>query len=210
LVAACGFASADSILAPVTVAGFCGVYSYSGLVSPGGGSASWTCPTVAALLPTGATLVSEFITLDADFSSPISSPVSTTTVYSFSGGGSGFLQLAGASDTISASGGIGPTSYSDTINNVFNPQTTLNGTVVLAGFYDNVSSAGITAGGANVTIGEVNTLLTGTTVSTTGYAVEYLTYLPAVVSAVPEPGTYALLGSALIGLGLLRKRLIGK
>jgi len=178
-----------------TIVATCGSFNTAGV------SGQWICPTVASLLPGGSILQTEYIVYSSDYSSGLASTVTEQTLYGFTGIGTG--SLAWANDNDQASGGSssgGQTSVTQgaPFNNLISGPP-----VILAGFYDNVSGVSGTTG-LNVTVGYTNSFIAGSALNTSGYAQEVITFTTP--GGTPEPGTLFLMGSALVGVGLIRRR----
>jgi len=183
-----GLASAISVgPTECTVAGNTG--GWSGAQGANSGSASFSCGGFTA--PTGTYIDLVTLTVTNSYTGGASGGNSFT--FTWSNGVSAF------SNTDTASGGIGSTLYTGnptSPSSQFSSQTNLvdpisgTSTGSFAGFTESLSVAGGTLSGNGHLFGDVT--------------VTY-DYLPS--STTPEPGTLAMIGSGLLGFGmLLRKR----
>jgi len=166
----------------------CGSFS----ISTAGGTGSWTCGSFATVAPAGATFIDEFIVYNNDFSNPVPS-ANTKTVFTFTGGTPTF-----ASDTLTTTG-----------TGTSNPAVSTDGLLYNAAGGGLLAGMDMVIGGgpAVVTVGWTQSVNSGSALAYTGYAEVVYDYTPAVVSGTPEPATMFLMGSALVGIGLLRKRI---
>ena len=196
-----GLASASQI------AVYCGGFSLAG-TGPGGyfspvvnpvATGNITCP-VYNTLPAGQVFASEQLILQADYTGGNTGTNTVQTTYSPG-------TLAMLADTLSVTGVVTSGAYSDTygVNFPFNVGLGLGGpSFWVDGAY--VQSTYPTVGG---TIAYSARITSGTVQAVSGNVWELITYNPP-QTGTPEPATMAMLGSALIGLGLIgRKRFVG-
>jgi hypothetical protein len=193
-VAVCGLASANSIVVP------CGTGAYSQSAGSGFESGAvtenptfLTCAGFAAL-PVGDTFIDGQIILQTDFTGGFGTTTNTV-VTNFTGIISDVLTAT------SAPGTGGSESYTS------NNQGAPNYPSIGNNFFEELATS-ITASNYTSTWGtetpSVN-ITTGTVQGTSGQVFEVLDY--SVTSGTPEPATMALFGGALMGLGLIGKRL---
>jgi hypothetical protein len=162
------------------------------------GSGTWTCPTWTTLGLTGDTFVGEFVVYNNDYSNGLTSTVTTQTVFTFTGG-----TMAYSADTLTSTGA---NNSSPAVSGAGNPNgffaLSVGPPVILAG-YDNLVTAG---GPSAISVGYNTSTVTGATLADTSYAqIVYEYNVP--VTGTPEPATLFLMGSALVGVGMLRKRI---
>ena len=210
-VAACGFASADSIIS----------YSHTTPSTQTAFSDTFTLPTfnIPTAVLTGITItITGSETAEVDVFNSTTGPLgftnaSATIPFSLTVPSDLNLVVASFSGTATlASGTANP--GANPFPGITNPfshtqsvasaswslfETPPSGTTIgldfigATGTYSGTAGAGVFFGGSAV-----------------ASAITTITYDYVFPSGVPEPATYALMGSALVGLGLLRKRLTGK
>jgi hypothetical protein len=188
-------------LAPI----YCGGFSFAG-TGPGGvintsnpvTSGTITCaPFTAGLLPAGDNFVSEQLLLQADYSSGTGNNSDATT---YSAG-----TLAMVTDTITAAGPSGPaTSWADSFGaGDQNPTPPGFG----SSYFLDDSYTQTTLPTAGGTIAYSVNLAAGSTIqSVSGNVYELINY----TTTAPEPATLGLVGSALLGLGLLARKRVSR
>jgi hypothetical protein len=185
-----GQASASSVVA------LCGTYASSSV-----GAGTWNCPTwntVTGSLPT-ADFTGEFVVYNNDWSGDFSGTTNTTQdslTFSATGG-----TLAWTSDTLTSSGTT-TSSLATSIRTTYTNGGLVQGNFVLGGFDNNLNTGGPAAVSIGYNISQVSGLVQ--TYSGNAYVVYEYT-IP--VTGAPEPTTLFLMGSALVGVGLLRKRI---
>ncbi len=174
---------------PIYGVGFCG--SFDNPAPNPSLSGTFACPSAASLGITDVT--SEFVVYNSDYSSGLAPSVMIETDWTF--GGATFFY---PTDTTTSSG----TSTSNPAvggSGVDNPLIDLP-PVVLAGLYDNATVLGTPI------VGFLNQAVTGTALEATGYAEVVYFGTGGTDSPVPEPGLISLVGGALLGVCLYRRK----
>jgi hypothetical protein len=187
----------------VDISVLCGAVTNATPATPTTGS--YLCPTYASLgIGGGATLASEFISYNSDYSIP--GPNGATVVANWSIFAAGGSPVQYATDTITSTGtslGSNPGVCSST-GNAVNSAQLLNGAVVPTGCYNTIGSPY-----GQVSINYTQTVTAG---AATGDSVSvYVVFDYNTSSAAPEPVSMLLMGGGLLGLSIIgRKRFARK
>jgi hypothetical protein len=210
-----GNAGAATFTVNMLCNGFNGTFgfSYASPIAPNAnvGSSTGTCNglDVSGVANIVAGSLQGFILLDNDFAGPQAATITTSTTWSITGITLAAPLNGGTPDTLTTNtNDAGATvQYTDSIPLAggFHNATTLNGTFIQPGFYDNMSISGLTV--ANFNYAYTNAISNGSTQNNTGYARVVYTYQTQVTTGgTPEPVSMLLFGGGLVAVSLIVRK----